>query len=420
MTLKKKVLCIVLACLIIVVGSGAVYGFSILHGIAGEQLDESDLNINDLLNDDVANIALFGIDGRDDVEGDRSDTIMIASINFKTGAIKVTSVMRDLLVKIPEGSKNDVSYEKINAAYDYGGPQLAVKTLNENFDLNISDYVVVNFDCLVDTVDTLGGVDVNIENEDVLYWTNEFINHVNYVLNKSDPKIEGVGTQHLTGVQALAYCRNRYSDDDYKRTARQREVVQQIVQKALNVDLFTGINLLGKVYPYVKTSLSLQEMTTYAKAFMTVENKTFTDYRIPLDDLSFGEMIDEVWYLVPNSLADNAVMLHKFLYESESYTPTTNLLKISERVAGIAGSGSGGVTVDEDAPYQKYSNSNENDSTEPTPSMDNSYDSSGNNSYDNSDNSSDNSDYAPPSEDYTPSGDSSTSGTPDESTDSAE
>ncbi|MFR9058236.1 LCP family protein [Eubacterium callanderi] len=420
MTLKKKVLCIVLACLIIVVGSGAVYGFSILHGIAGEQLNEEDLNINDLLSEDVANIALFGIDGRDEVEGDRSDTIMIASINFKTGSIKVTSVMRDLLVKIPEGSKNDVSYEKINSAYDYGGAQLAVKTLNENFDLNISDYVVVNFDCLVDTVDTLGGVDVNIENEDVLYWTNEFINHVNYILKKSDPQIEGIGTQHLTGVQALAYCRNRFSDDDYKRTARQREVVQQIVQKALNVDLFTGINLLGKVYPYVKTSLSLQEMTTYAKAFMTVENKTFTDYRLPLDDLSFGEMIDEVWYLVPNSLADNAVMLHKFLYESESYTPSANLLKISERVAGIAGNGNGGVTVDEDAPYQNYSNNNENDSTEPTPSTDNSYNSSGNNSYNNSDNSSDNSDYTPPSEDYTSSDDSSTSGTPDDSSDSVE
>lgn len=415
MTLKKKVLCIILVCLIIIVGSGAVYGFSILHGISGEQLDESDLNINDLLSDDVANIAMFGIDGRDDVEGDRSDTIMIASINFKTGAIKVTSVMRDLLVKIPEGSKNDVSYEKINAAYDYGGPQLAVKTLNENFDLNISDYVVVNFDCLVDTVDTLGGVDVNIENEDVLYWTNEFINHVNYVLNKSDPKIEGVGTQHLTGVQSLAYCRNRYSDDDYKRTARQREVVQQIVQKALNVDLFTGINLLGKVYPYVKTSLSLQEMTTYAKAFMTVENKTFTDYRIPLDDLSFGEMIDEVWYLVPDSLANNAIMLHKFLYENESYSPSSNLLKISERVAAIAGSGSGGVTVDEDAPYQNYSNSNETESSEPTTSIEDNY----TDSYDNSDDNSDTSDYTPPSDDYSPPDDSSSGGS-DDSYDSAE
>lgn len=415
MTLKKKVLCIILVCLIIVVGSGAVYGFSILHGISGEQLDEEDLNINDLLSDDVANIAMFGIDGRDDVDGDRSDTIMIASINFKTGSIKVTSVMRDLLVKIPEGSKNDVSYEKINAAYDYGEAQLAVKTLNENFDLNISDYVVVNFDCLVDTVDTLGGVDVNIENEDVLYWTNEFINHVNSVLNKSDPKIPGIGTQHLTGVQALAYCRNRFSDDDYKRTARQREVVQQIVQKALNVDLFTGINLLGKVYPYVKTSLSLQEMTTYAKAFMTVENKTFTDYRIPLDDLSFGDMIDEIWYLVPDSLADNSIMLHKFLYENESYSPSSNLLKISEHVASIAGSGNGGVTVDEDAPYQNYSNSNETESSEPTTSTEDNY----TDSYDNPDDNSDTSDYTPPSDDYSPPDDSSSGGA-DDSYDSAE
>lgn len=415
MTLKKKVLCIILVCLIVIVGSGAVYGFSILHGISGEQLNERDLNINDLLSDDVANIALFGIDGRDEIEGDRSDTIMIASINFKTGAIKVTSVMRDLLIKIPEGTKNDVSYEKINAAYDYGGAQLAVKTLNENFDLNISDYVVVNFDCLVDTVDILGGVDVNIENEDVLYWTNEFINHVNFVLKKSDPKIPGIGTQHLTGVQALAYCRNRFSDDDYKRTARQREVVQQIVQKALNVDLFTGINLLGKVYPYVKTSLSLQEMTTYAKAFMTVENKTFTDYRIPLDDLSFGEMIDEVWYLVPDSLANNAIMLHKFLYENESYSPSSNLLKISERVAAIAGSGSGGVTVDEDAPYQNYSNSNETEASEPTTSTEDNY----TDSYDNSDDNSDTSDYTPPSDDYSPSDDSFSGGS-DDSYDSAE
>ena len=103
------------------------------------------------MDEDVVNIAVFGLDGRDDVDGDRSDTIMIATLNFKTGNIKVTSVMRDLMVKIPESKKNDVSYEKINAAYDYGGAALAVKTLNENFDLNISDYVTVNFDCLVDT-----------------------------------------------------------------------------------------------------------------------------------------------------------------------------------------------------------------------------------------------------------------------------
>ena len=421
MTLKKKVLCIVLACLIIVVGSGAVYGFSILHGIAGEQLDESDLNINDLLDEDVVNIAVFGLDGRDDVDGDRSDTIMIATLNFKTGNIKVTSVMRDLMVKIPESKKNDVSYEKINAAYDYGGAALAVKTLNENFDLNISDYVTVNFDCLVDTVDALGGVDVNIADESILYWTNQYIMDVNDKVKKSDPFLEHTGVQTVTGVQALAFCRNRYSDSDYMRTQRQREVVEQIVQKAFNVDIFTGLNLLSKVYPYVTTSLSLQEMTTYAKAFMALENKTFLDFRVPTDELSFGDMIDEVWYLVPNTLADNAVVLHKFLYDIDTYTPTDQLMKISNNIADRTGE-STGSTIDPNAPYQDYTtnSSNENESTEPTPSVDNSYDGSDSSSYDNSDNSSDNSDYTPPSEDYTPSDDSSTSGTSDESAGSAE
>ena len=162
-------------------------------------------------------------------------------------------------------------------------------------------------------------------------------------------------------------------------------------------------------------------MTTYAKAFMALENKTFLDFRVPTDELSFGDMIDEVWYLVPNTLADNAVVLHKFLYDIDTYTPTDQLMKISNNIADRTG-GSTGITIDPNAPYQDYTtnSSNENEPTEPTPSVDNSYDGSDSSSYDNSDNSSDNSDYAPPSEDYTPSDDSSTSGTSDESAGSAE
>lgn len=416
MTLKKKVLCIILVCLIIIVGSGAVYGFSILHGISGEQLDESELNINDLLDEDVVNIAVFGLDGRDDVDGDRSDTIMIATMNFKTGNIKVTSVMRDLMVKIPEGKRNDVSYEKINAAYDYGGAALAIKTLNENFDLNITDYVTVNFDCLVDTVDALGGVDVNIADDSILYWTNQYIMDVNDKVKKADPFLEHTGVQTVTGVQALAFCRNRYSDSDYMRTKRQREVVEQIVQKAFNVDIFTGLNLLSKVYPYITTSLSLQEMTTYAKAFMALENKTFLDFRVPTDELSFGDMIDEVWYLVPNTLADNAVVLHKFLYDIDTYTPTDQLMKISNTIADRTG-GSTGLTINPNAPYQDYtteSSSDESSDSTPSTSEDNYTD-----SYDNSDDNSDTSDYTPPSDDYSPPDDSS-SGESDDSYDSAE
>ncbi|MEG0509320.1 MAG: LCP family protein [Eubacterium sp.] len=379
MTLKKKILCVFLVCLIIIVGSGAVYGFSILNQISGSQLDEKDLTINELLDSDTVNIALFGIDGRDDVDGNRSDTIMIATLNFKTGSVKVTSVMRDLMVKIPSGRKNNVTYEKINSAYDYGEAQLAVKTLNENFDLNIKDYVVVNFDCLVDTVDALGGIDVNIANESILEWTNQYIMDVNDKVKKSDPFLETTGVQSVTGVQALAFCRNRYSDSDYMRTKRQREVVEQIVKKSMNVDLFTGINLLGKVYPYVSTSLSLQEMTTYAKAFMSLENKTFLDFRVATDELSFGDTIDEVWYLVPNTLADNVVALHKFLYDIDTYTPTPALMTISDHIAGIAGTSKGVTKPDSTTPNSTDNSDytdNYNTYSEPTPSTNESYNSS--------------------------------------------
>lgn len=334
MTLKKKIICILLIVLLVIIGSGAVYAFSILHQVSGDQLDESSLSINDMLDGNIMNIALFGIDGRDDVEGDRSDTIMIASLNFETGAINVTSVMRDTVAKIDTPS-GYTSYEKINAAYDYGGAQLAVKTLNENFDLNITDYVVVNFDCLVDTVDALGGVDIDIKDDAVLYWTNQYIMDVNEKTKHNDPFLESTGPQTVTGVQALAYCRNRYSDSDYGRTERQREVVQQIVQKALNADLMTGINLIGKVYPYVTTSLSLNEMTTIANKFMSLETKTFNSYRVPMDQYLYESIVGEVWFLFPNTLEQNVVELHKIIYGIDSYTPTDNLKAISQHIAAI-------------------------------------------------------------------------------------
>ncbi len=333
MTVKKRIICIILIVLLVIIGSGAVYAYSILHQVSGDQLDESNLSINDMLDGNVLNIALFGIDGRDGVEGDRSDTIMIASLNFQTGTINVTSIMRDTVARIE--TENGTSYEKINAAYDYGGPQLAVKTLNDNFDLNITDYVVVNFDCLVDTVDALGGVEVNIADESILYWTNQYIMDVNDKTGHSDPFLESTGVQTVTGVQALAFCRNRYSDSDYGRTERQRQVVQQIVEKAMNVDLMTGINLIGKVYPYITTSLTLNEMSSIANQFMTLENKTFNSYRLPTDEKLYETMIGDVWFLFPNSLEENVIELHKLIYGIDTYTPTDNLKEISNHIAAI-------------------------------------------------------------------------------------
>ncbi len=316
--MKKKIVLVILFLIVSLIGTGLVYGFNTISQInqmvAEPKMNEADLNVNNDLDIDTINIAVFGVDGRSDIEGDRTDTIMIVSMDFRNGNIKVTSVMRDLLVQIPETKDTYESLDKINAAYAYGGPELAVKTLNENFDLNIKDYVIVNFDAMVDTVDALGGVEVNVQNEDVLEWTNKYIDDVNDKVGKADPYLETTGVQTITGVQALAYARNRFSDDDFHRTERQREVVGQIADKAFNIDMATGLSLLSKVYPYIKTTLSISEITTYAKAFLDSPDKQFLEFRLPTDAHATTAMISSVSYVVPTSLVDNVIALHAFIY----------------------------------------------------------------------------------------------------------
>lgn len=326
--MKKKIILVILFLIVSLIGTGLVYGFNTISQInemvAEPKMNEADLKVNNDLDIDTVNIAVFGVDGRSDIDGDRTDTIMIVSMDFRNGNIKVTSVMRDLLVQIPETKDTYESLDKINAAYSYGGPELAVKTLNENFDLNIKDYVIVNFDAMVDTVDALGGVEVNVQNEDVLEWTNKYIDDVNDKVGKGDPYLETTGVQTITGVQALAYARNRFSDDDFHRTERQREVVGQIADKAFNIDMATGLSLLSKVYPYIKTTLSISEITTYAKAFLESPDKQFLEFRLPTDAYGTTAMINSISYVVPTSLADNVVALHAFIYGPVQTTTTTD------------------------------------------------------------------------------------------------
>ncbi|MDP2842264.1 MAG: LCP family protein [Acetobacterium sp.] len=316
--MKKKVTLVILFLIVSLIGTGLVYGFNTISQInemvAEPKMNAADLKVNNDLDIETINIAVFGVDGRSDIDGDRADTIMILSMDFRNGNIKVTSVMRDLLVQIPETKDTYESFDKINASYAYGGPELAVKTLNENFDLNIKDYVIVNFDAMVDTVDAIGGVEVNVQNEDVLDWTNKYIDDVNDKVGKADPYLETTGVQTITGVQALAYARNRFSDDDFYRTERQREVVGQIAAKAFNIDMGTGISLLSKVYPYIKTTLSISEITTYAKAFLESPDKQFLEFRLPTDTHVTTTMLNSVSYVVPTSLADNVIALHAFIY----------------------------------------------------------------------------------------------------------
>ena len=169
------------------------------------------------------NIALFGVDSREQdlLGGDnRSDTIMICSINKKTGKIKLVSVYRDTLLDIGGGE-----FRKCNAAYAYGGPQQAIAMLNSNLDLNITDFVTVGFEGLADTIDALGGIDLEITDEEMEYM-NSYMEDMYDELGIDYEEVTDSGMQHLSGIQATAYCRIRYTEgDDFKRAQRQRTVL---------------------------------------------------------------------------------------------------------------------------------------------------------------------------------------------------
>lgn len=215
-----------------IVGGVYAYGNHLFNKIEKVEINKEDVGIKEEVqeklseyNGNIINIALFGIDTGDGIVG-RSDSIMIATIDTTHKKLKLTSIMRDSYVEI-DGHGND----KINHAYAFGGPQLAIKTLNENFDLNIEDFAAVNFKTLPKIIDKVGGIELDIDSEELKY-INNYIRDINKKNGTNVSEITTTGLQHVNGTQALAYCRIRYtSGGDYRRTERQREVLTEIFKK---------------------------------------------------------------------------------------------------------------------------------------------------------------------------------------------
>ena len=162
-------------------------------------------------------VALFGIDARENTydKGNRSDCIILAILNEKTKEVSLVSVYRDTYLKM-----TDMYLDKVTHAYSYGGPELAISTLNTNLDLDIKEFVTVNFEAVVEAVDALGGIELDITQEETKY-INGYIGEINHVTGHSSEKITTPGKKQVDGVQALAYSRIRYTaGGDYKRTER--------------------------------------------------------------------------------------------------------------------------------------------------------------------------------------------------------
>lgn len=276
----------------------------------------------------IVNVAVFGVDGRDDVDGDRTDTIMIATADYEHSKVKVASLMRDTYVYIDK----KYGYDKLNAAYAYGGADLALQTINQNFDTTITDYVTIDFSAMVSMVNAVGGVTIDIETEEELDWVNEYLMDVNEKVATGSPFLEETGSQIVDGSQALAYCRVRYvGDGDFDRTLRQRVVFEQVLSKALDLDLKEQYNLVMATLPYVETSLSTLEMIKYGANLALMPSKDIEQSRFPTDQLISLDMLDGVSYVVPNTLVKNIEALYQFVYET-TYTPSDTATDISAEI----------------------------------------------------------------------------------------
>ncbi|MGN0194287.1 MAG: LCP family protein [Pseudoramibacter sp.] len=365
MTVGKKILAVVLSAVLLVIGSGAVYLFNIKSNISGTSINEKNVSVNKYLNHDIVNLALFGVDGRADVEGSRSDTIMIASINFKSGKVVLTSIQRDTLARIPKNSsvKTD-SYTKINAAYSYGGPELAIKTLNQNYDLNITDYVTISFQCMIDSVNAVGGITVNIKDDSILKYTNKYINDYNRLNNTSAKTLTHTGKTHLNGIQALAYSRNRYSDSDFGRTERQREVFGLVFKKLTKLSSLELASLITKISPNIKTSMSTTELTSMLQGYMQMKNKKIVNQHVPFDNY-YAYVTYEGDSIAPKSLTDNVIQLHQAIYGTKkSYTPSQTVNEINDGIVRRTGVGTlTGTTSGSSSVYSSGSSSTSSRST---------------------------------------------------------
>lgn len=275
-------------------------------------------------------IALFGLDNRSNGNFERgnSDTIIIVSINNKTGEIKMASVYRDTYLDIDENK-----FRKANAAYANGGPEQAVNMLNKNLDLNITDYVSVDFNAVVDAVNLLGGVELDITEEEVKY-INGYIDSVSEVTGKSSSHV-GAGTQLCDGVQATAYARIRYTVGwDFKRTERQRTVVTKMFEKAKQTDLLTLNKLLDEMLPEISTSLSATELLSLASDAMKYSMGENTGFPFDKESGSVGNLGSLV---IPVNLENNVVQLHQFLYTNEAYTPSQTVKDLSAAIHNNSG-----------------------------------------------------------------------------------
>ena len=339
-----KIVLFIIEILILLVMVFVLYSVLKTEKVGKVDIPEEDIVINEEVKEKeettmkgYRNIALFGVDSREGQldKKTRSDTIMIASINQDTGECKLVSVYRDTYLNLG----ND-SYNKCNAAYAKGGPEQAINMLNMNLDMNITDFVTVGFAGLTDTIDALGGIQIDVHENEIQHLNNYQISMVGTTKDGETftatagtdyIPVTSAGLQTLNGLQETAYCRIRYVGDDFERAARQRRVLMAVAEKAKTASPATLNQIANDVFGEVYTSLDLSEIIKLLgdiAKYKIVDQGGFPEESMR----ATGTVGAKGSCVVPKSLSDNVAWLHEFLFNDTSYTPSSAVQQYSDKI----------------------------------------------------------------------------------------
>lgn len=286
-------------------------------------------------------IGLVGLDNRQgSLKQGNSDTMIIASINNDTKKVKLVSVYRDTYLRIGEDKEGNGKYDKANSAYAHGGSEQLLSMLNTNLDLNLTDFVTVDFNAVAETAELLGGIDVELKEEEVFHLNNYCVETSEVTGMDYKPLEKVAGVHHLNGVQTVAYARIRYTaGNDMRRAARQREVIYKLVEKAKNASLSTLNKIVDKVFPMIYTSLSKADILSMGMSMLSYDIEDQTGF--PFDHL-YGENVKNALNndcVLPITLESNVVKLHEFLYPEDAYVPSEEVKAYSQRIVDKSGFG---------------------------------------------------------------------------------
>lgn len=305
----------IIAVILLLISLAVGYFYSKLSAIDKVALDKSKIEVSDEAkelqdnHDNVINIALYGLDSRsDNDDGSRSDSIMVLTIDKSRNKIKISSIVRDTYVNIP-----DRGMDKINHAYAFGGPELAISTINNNFGLAIQDFVTVDFFGLAKVIDSIGGVQLDIQSDEIQYM-NQYIDEIAKIEGVYAQHVTSAGKQNLTGIQAVAYARVRYTaGGDFKRAERQRVLLMAIFEKVKTMSKTQYIGVINELLPNVKTNMSSSNLISLAVDVLSSGNSTIEQIKFPLDKNSGGQTINGIYYYVTD-LDANKKALQDYIY----------------------------------------------------------------------------------------------------------